>query len=91
MSKQATELRRALLDGGAPGLHCFTVNKATATLEVRANLGIEGARQLVDAARPRRAVFRCLAGLQRMTSMTQRRVSAGASGERFQVLRHHIL
>jgi methylenetetrahydrofolate reductase (NADPH) len=41
--EHATELCRALLDGGAPGLHFYTMNRAAATLEVCANLGWEAA------------------------------------------------
>ena len=37
--EHATELCRALLDAGAPGLHFYTMNRAAATLEVCANLG----------------------------------------------------
>jgi methylenetetrahydrofolate reductase (NADPH) len=37
--EHATELCRALLDAGAPGLHFFTMNRAAATLEVCDNLG----------------------------------------------------
>jgi methylenetetrahydrofolate reductase (NADPH) len=37
--EHATELCRALLEGGAPGLHFYTMNRAAATLEVCANLG----------------------------------------------------
>jgi methylenetetrahydrofolate reductase (NADPH) len=44
--EHATRLCQALLRGGAPGLHFYTMNKAAATLEVCANLGWEmaGAR-----------------------------------------------
>src|SRR3954469_10738073 len=41
--EHATELCRALLDAGAPGLHFYTMNRAAATLEVCANLGWEPA------------------------------------------------
>jgi methylenetetrahydrofolate reductase (NADPH) len=41
--EHATELCRDLLDGGAPGLHFYTMNRAAATLEVCANLGWETA------------------------------------------------
>ena len=41
--EHATELCRALLDMGAPGLHFYTMNRAAATLDVCAGLGWEPA------------------------------------------------
>jgi methylenetetrahydrofolate reductase (NADPH) len=41
--EHATLLCGRLLDGGAPGLHFFTMNRAAATVEVCATLGWEPA------------------------------------------------
>ena len=38
--EEAAKLCRELLDGGAPGLHFYTLNRSTATRELFARLGL---------------------------------------------------
>jgi methylenetetrahydrofolate reductase (NADPH) len=45
--EEAALLCRELLDGGAPGLHFYTLNRSRTTREIAALLGLDGARAAV--------------------------------------------